>query len=560
MRRKRAEAEGHAGNRAGFSKYHSLDQRDPLVGSIIYDRYEIVAKIGSGGMGNVYQAIDYKDGGAVAIKMLGDHINGKDSMNDRFFIEAKAARMIDHPNVIRIMELGLFRNKRFCVMEYLDGPDLKRTIQNCREGREGMDLRRARGILMQACDALEAAHANNVIHRDLSPANIILLDSDFVKVIDFGLAKLTDGDHDLTQTGVIPGTPKYWAPEQIRKAKREIEDIDFRADLYSLGVIMYEMFCGEAPFDSKSDNQFVYVSEIMKKLMDEEPRRPRELNPDLPEEVESVILRALEKDPDRRFQNAYEMKRAIAAWCGGPAEDEVTTTIFEDVGGHSTETPHEAAGQEEAPVLPSSRRKDSIPISGKAVKPDAPVRLYGQLGSILDTEEVPDGKKGGRGWLKSAVVSVMLSGALIAGYHYRTEIMAFIDRHAGRTQEPVVRVEPPSPPQPAMQTDYEARIETEPDGAAVFDVTGGNGNRRRLGITPLTVRLQNGERTLLLEYRGRTKRIQVSERAPYQRVSVAGGRRAAPRGSGGVIVIEETVEEPAATGQPEGGEAPPVSE
>lgn len=283
------------------------DREESLVGKVIAGKYKIVSKIGAGGMGVVYKAQQLGLDRSVAVKFLLREYANDDKVVRRFKVEALAASKLDHPNTIRIYDFGQTEDgDLFIAMEYLEGQSLDRAIS-----REGpLSVRRVLHILRQAAASLGQAHSKGIVHRDLKPDNIFLItvdkDPDFVKVLDFGIAKLREADKrqgTLTQAGMIFGTPKYMAPEQCRSM-----NVDNRADIYALGVIAYEALTKVAPFDGETPLS------ILIKHVQESPRPFAEVRPDLeiPEAVERLVMRCLEKAPENRYQSMDELQAEIA--------------------------------------------------------------------------------------------------------------------------------------------------------------------------------------------------------------------------------------------------------
>ncbi len=277
---------------------------DPLLGETM-GSYRILSLIGEGGMGRVYLAEHIKLGRRVALKLLRPEYAVKKDAVQRFFNEAKSVNRIGHDNIVDITDfVELDANQTFIIMELLEGDDLS-DIQRSRD--QPMPLHRAMQITLQICDALIAAHKTDIVHRDLKPDNIFIVNTptkhDFVKLLDFGVAKLLgesqDNDSFQTAAGSVIGTPAYMSPEQATGIP-----VDHRSDIYSLGAILYELFTGHPVFRAKSFGEYVV------KHMNNEPIAPRNLAnaPRIPAALEAVILRCLEKDPDRRFPSVEELR------------------------------------------------------------------------------------------------------------------------------------------------------------------------------------------------------------------------------------------------------------
>src|SRR6267378_1373211 len=249
--------------------------------------YRILGKLGGGGMGVVYEGEDLKLGRHVALKFIPENLAGDPKSLERFAREARAASQLNHPNICTIHGIEDNNGHPFIVMEKLDGESLKQRISG-----HAMELEPVLDACIQVADALVASHAKGIVHRDIKPANIFLTPSGQVKVLDFGLAKLvhnagTDdegADDSLTAVGVIPGTAVYMSPEQARS-----ETIDARTDLFSFGVVMYEMATGKKPFTGK--NSLVTLNSVL----NDRPVPPRDLNPTMPVELEGIIGKAMEK-------------------------------------------------------------------------------------------------------------------------------------------------------------------------------------------------------------------------------------------------------------------------
>jgi serine/threonine protein kinase len=266
--------------------------------------YRILRKIGGGGMGVVYEAEDLKLGRHVALKFLPDELANDAQSLSRFQREAKAASSLNHPNICTIHEIDESDGRTFIAMELLEGQTLRYRISG-----KPLEIETVLDLGIQITDALDAAHSKGIIHRDIKPANIFITTGGKIKVLDFGLAKLlrdqrlatgedTSSEDSQTAVGAIPaGTAVYMSPEQARR-----EELDSRSDLFSFGVVLYEMATGQKPFTGTN------VVTTLDAVLHQKPPSPLSLNPALPTELEGIIGKAMEKDRVQRYQTATLIK------------------------------------------------------------------------------------------------------------------------------------------------------------------------------------------------------------------------------------------------------------
>jgi eukaryotic-like serine/threonine-protein kinase len=272
-------------------------------GQTLAVRYEIRSVLGVGGMGMVYKAVDRELGETIAVKTLKPEMMQQDpSVLERFKSEIKLARRIAHRNVVRTYDLGENGGVYFITMEFVEGKSLKELIQS--RGRLPVSV--TLPIAKQLCRALEVAHEEGVIHRDIKPQNMVVQPDGVLKVMDFGIARLAQRTTGHTQAGMVVGTPEYMAPEQLFG-----EEIDQRADLYAAGAVIYECLTGRLPHEA--DTPMTLIA----KVIEETPRPPRELQPDVPAALSEIVMRTLSKDRDKRPKSASELHDWLLRWESG---------------------------------------------------------------------------------------------------------------------------------------------------------------------------------------------------------------------------------------------------
>jgi serine/threonine-protein kinase len=267
-----------------------------VPGTVLAGRYEILDRIAEGGMSTVYRARRRPDGRIVALKVLREPYAADREFVERFAREARAAEALQHPNIVRVYESGREGDVYFIAMEYVDGTDLKGHLR--RVGRLAADD--AERIAVAACHALEYAHHEGIVHRDIKPQNILIASDGTVKVADFGIARAVSAA-TITQPGTVLGTVQYLAPEQARGAP-----VGRASDIYALGAVLYEMLTGRLPFDGESP-----IAIVLKHLR-EPPPRPRAVQPDVPLRLEGIVLKAMAKRPEDRYRSAREMAEDLS--------------------------------------------------------------------------------------------------------------------------------------------------------------------------------------------------------------------------------------------------------
>ncbi|MFV0496553.1 MAG: Stk1 family PASTA domain-containing Ser/Thr kinase [Candidatus Fimivivens sp.] len=276
---------------------------DNFIGKKIEGRYQIGELVGVGGMANVYKATDLSDGKMVAVKVLRKEFYENEELLRRFKNESKAIAMLSHPNIIKVYDVCFAHNMRCIVMEYIDGITLKEYMEEQRP----LAWKETVHFVLQILKALSHAHSKGIVHRDIKPQNMMLLSDARIKITDFGIARFARSEsHTLTDRAI--GSVHYISPEQAKG-----DHTDQRADIYSIGVMLYEMLTGQLPFDADSP-----VSVALKQIELEAPS-PRSINPEIPEGLEEITMRAMEKDPERRYQSADEMLKDIEAFKQNPS-------------------------------------------------------------------------------------------------------------------------------------------------------------------------------------------------------------------------------------------------
>src|SRR3984893_273823 len=301
---------------------HSFPSYFVMTAIMKAGRYEILGELGRGAMGVVYKATDPVIGRAVAVKTIKLSEEGtglsRPELLARFKTEARAAGLLTHPNIVVVFDAGEEEGLYYITMELVEGKSVQAQID---EGH-AFPLPRVLRIMEQTCSALQFAHERNVVHRDIKPANIMLTGDDTVKVTDFGTAKILQFG-TVQQTAHVMGTPSYMSPEQVKGRA-----VDGRSDIFSLGVMLYEMITGEKPFPGQNITTVIY------KIVNEEPTAPKQVDPSVHAGISAVVMRALAKDPDTRYQSCREMLddlRNYRSLSAVPGNAQSTMAISSDV-------------------------------------------------------------------------------------------------------------------------------------------------------------------------------------------------------------------------------------
>jgi beta-lactam-binding protein with PASTA domain/tRNA A-37 threonylcarbamoyl transferase component Bud32 len=350
------------------------------------DRYAVMEKVGSGGMAEVYRARDQLLGREVALKVLSRRLSSDRSFVERFRREAQAAANLNHPNIVSLYDYGAEDGNYYIVMEFIEGRSLEETIHAGRVMPE-----RAAEIAAEVARALERAHLAGLVHRDIKPANVMITEAGAVKVTDFGIVRALagNGEQTVTQTGMVIGTAAYLSPEQAQG-----HPVDGRSDVYSLGVVLFEMLTGETPFSGESPLSVAY------KHVRENPVPPSALNPDLPDALDAIVMKALAKNPDNRYSSALEMREDLERYLSGQA---VTAT----------------------PILPADTMVEPTDTGGGTQVLAAQESYY----------EEPQRRS--RAWIPVLLVLLLLAAAAVVAFLFSSDILApkvHVPKVVGETQ------------------------------------------------------------------------------------------------------------------------------
>jgi serine/threonine-protein kinase len=444
---------------------------DTLINTLFDGRYRILRKLGSGGMANVYLAEDEELGRRVAIKILNERYAGDDLFIERFRREAKSAAGLSHPNIVSIYDRGEAEGTYYIAMEVIEGRSLKELIMT----RGALPIGTAVTYAKQLLEALRFAHRHGIIHRDIKPHNVLVsadqhakANETRVKVTDFGIARA--GPSQMTEAGSIMGTAQYLSPEQARSAP-----VTAASDLYSAGVVLYEMLTGKVPFTGDS------AIEIAMKHVNELPAAPSTLRPEIPPDLDQIVLRALAKDPDERYQTAEDFIEDLERFEAGlpiaRATSAAATAVLAGAAlGEATELIGESPTRVVAPPPPSAARRP--PGYPPASPYDEPPRRR-------------------RRWVPWVLVALLIVGAVLAGWWAYNQIQDQLDESAPVGVPLVEGLERDLAIERIEDAGLEAEVEEEPstefDADIVMEQSPREGTQVSRGST-VTITVSTGPR------------------------------------------------------------------
>ncbi len=417
---------------------------DVLLGTTI-GAYRVASLLGIGGMGRVYKGVHPAIGSRVAIKVLSRECTDRRDLVERFFAEARAVNLIRHESIVNVLDLAVLHDGRpYIIMEYLDGAPLAAIVEHSQAYQQPLPLGGLARLAVEVLDALQAAHTKGIVHRDLKPDNIYVAPSGRPKVLDFGIAKLTDpGANSSTRTGSLLGTPHYMSPEQAAG-----RPVDHRADIYAIGVILYECVTGRKLFVAES------LFDLLRKHVEEPPPSPRTFRPDLDPNFEALILCALAKHPEQRFASAQAMSLAIQhATAHLPPEQWTPITAS---GTHKSIP----SWQQQAPATWSSRvqrLERNQPVRGLPRPSEPPLDKYLNQSTVSASsgqvqKQPPAKPKSKRGlWLALAGLAVVGGAVAIA-----------VTQRGGDDNPAIVAADTPAPPPTEKPTELPKVADTSP--------------------------------------------------------------------------------------------------
>lgn len=349
-----------------------MENNDKYIGRYLDNRYEILEKIGEGGMSVVYKARCHRLNRFVAVKILKDELAKDSELRRRFHAESQAVAMLSHPNIMAVYDVSKSGETEYIVMELIEGITLKQYIRR----KNQLTWKETMHFTTQICKALQHAHSRGIVHRDIKPQNILLLKDGTVKVADFGIARLQSKQHTLTQQAL--GSVHYISPEQAKGAP-----VDVRSDLYSLGVVMYEMMTGKVPFDGET------AVSVAIQHINAEPVLPRSLNPDIPVGLEDITMHAMERNLEQRYRSADEMLKDLEEFRKNPdirfgySAALVANHEQENSGGNSIRHSKEVKPKKRKPVNNRISKDDYRKTKKRTRRAGALLGVFGVLVVIL---------------------------------------------------------------------------------------------------------------------------------------------------------------------------------
>jgi len=468
-------------------------------------RYEIVGELGRGAMGVVYKAVDPVIGRTVAVKTIRLSEEGtglsRSELLSRFQTEARAAGLLTHPNIVVVYDAGEEDGLYYITMELVEG----KSLQVLLDARQGFPLPRVLRLMEQTCSALQFAHERNVVHRDVKPANLMLTPDDTVKVTDFGTAKILQFG-TVQQTAHVMGTPSYMSPEQVKGRA-----VDGRSDIFSLGVMLYEMVTGEKPFPGQNITTVIY------KIVNEEPVPPRNIDPTIHPGISFVVMKALAKEPDQRYQTCREMLEDLRNYrsIAGAASPQATAILGGTGAPTSTLPLNAATGGRGALILDPATAATVHSLASRATIPTQ-TPVVRRTGTILPVVEPPKKKSS---VAASIVLGVVLVGVIAYGAYKLRPVWQDAQqlRQEQKKTEAAQTVSEKPPADPADQPEESTVAAVPPATEAVTEVK----KPQPAAAKPEAKKLESALTPKAAEYKGRIEEA-MSEHGFAGRAKVQG--------------------------------------